>query len=198
MIALSYLLAAAAYFALMFFVVRAAWRYGSKHSKQRAWAFAIVGFLVVYLPVFWDHIPTVLAHRYYCAKDGGLTVFKDPQQWLAEHQDELESLRVKSGGEPVNQMLPDGWERSALINRDVAVETQQRNMTILPGVEIWRNAKRLFDVQSGNVLATHVNYGSYYGLSHGGVRFWLWNRGCDETSRQEFGGIWASYKIYFD
>ena len=47
------------------------------------WA-AFVGACMVLLPVFWDILPALVAHRYYCAKDAGVQLYKEPQQWYAE------------------------------------------------------------------------------------------------------------------
>jgi hypothetical protein len=35
----------------------------------------------MYLIPFWDWLPTVAAHRYYCWKDSGFAVSKTLDQW---------------------------------------------------------------------------------------------------------------------
>lgn len=132
MIGLMYVLAAAIYVVVK--AVGFAWRKGlASGSRKRAWAYGALAFLVVYLPVFWDYIPTLIAHRYYCAKDGGLHVYKDPRVWLAEQKGEIERLRVKAGGEHVGKILPDGWERSYLVNKEVAFEIRQKRIFLVAG-----------------------------------------------------------------
>lgn len=197
MIGLAYLLAAIVFLMVLGAAVSIAWRRGMKRgSRKRAWAYATIAFLAVYLPVFWDHIPTVLAHRYYCAKDGGLTVYKDPKVWLAEHKDELESLRVKPGGESVNQVLSDGWERSHLINKVAVIDHRISRPIFLPGIDLWREATRLVDLQNNDILAINIGYGTYRGFAAGGIKVWLYRNGCDQGSSRRFGEVWAAYSIY--
>lgn len=60
----------------------------AKKAKQRGiagWKWGVPAGLVMYLLVFWDHIPTLVAHKYYCDKYAGLTVYKTPEQWKAEN-----------------------------------------------------------------------------------------------------------------
>jgi hypothetical protein len=80
MIGLMLLGAGALYFGLMFFVMRGAWRAGRSEggSVLQGLAFAFAGFLLVYLPIFWNHIPVLLEHRARCAKDAGFKVYVTP------------------------------------------------------------------------------------------------------------------------
>jgi len=62
-----------------------------KFGLKRGWArpkcrlAATGGFLLVFLPVFWDWIPTIWLHSYYCEKYSGLTVYKTLEQWTQEN-----------------------------------------------------------------------------------------------------------------
>ncbi|TLS65382.1 hypothetical protein FEF65_13030 [Mariprofundus erugo] len=41
-----------------------------RHAKKRGynkWAWGIGAFLLIFLPIFWDWVPTVLVHKYYCS-----------------------------------------------------------------------------------------------------------------------------------
>ena len=58
----------------------------------KRWSAAAVGFLVIFLPMFWDWMPTVWLHSYYCEKYAGLTVSKTPEQWKKENPGVAESL----------------------------------------------------------------------------------------------------------
>lgn len=197
MIGLMYLMAAAVYLVIMIKAVGFAWKKGlASGSRKRAWIYGILAFLLVYLPVFWDHIPTVVAHRYYCAKDGGVHVYKDPQEWLAEHKGEIESLRVKAGGEHVGAILPDGWERSHLINKRVAFDALYQSFHVFFGVDLERDSRRLVDVVENKVLVTYTNYGSYRSFNSGGLKFWLNFTGCSDGLRPQWAQIKANYLIY--
>jgi len=97
MIGLIVLIVAAVYLALLIWAMRAAYRWGKKRglSTGKCWTAAAVGFLVVYLPVFWDHIPTLLAHKYYCEKEAGFWVYKTIEQWKKENREALKELDDK-------------------------------------------------------------------------------------------------------
>ncbi len=59
MLGLIYLGAAALYLATMLAAIAWAWRYGRRTgaSHGRAALYASGAFLLVYLPVFWNHLP---------------------------------------------------------------------------------------------------------------------------------------------
>lgn len=198
MIGLMYLMAAAVYLVIMTKAVGFAWKKGlTSGSRKRAWIYGALAFLLVYLPVFWDHIPTVIAHRHYCAKDGGVHVYKDPQEWLAEHKGEIENLRVEAGGEHVGKTLPDGWDRSYLVNKYVAFETRNEDLYPLPKIGVWRVSERLFALDSQEILATSINYGTYKSFNSGGLRFWLNFPGCSDDHLQKWSSVESAYSVYF-
>lgn len=197
MIGLMYLLAGAVYLLVLVKVVSFAWRKGlAGGSRKRAWAYGVLGFLAVYLPLFWDHIPTLVAHRYYCAKDGGVHVYKDPQEWLAEHAGELEKLRVEAGGEHVGKTLPDGWERSYLVNKYVAFEIKRESLYPLPGIKVWKVSKRLLEFEKKETLASSISYGTYRSFNSGGLRFWLNLSGCSDDHLQKWATAQSAYSVY--
>ena len=72
--------------------------YGWRWAKRRGYSTAkralcaFGGFLIVYLPLMWDLIPTDLAHRYYCKKEAGLWIYKTLDQWKAENPGVFETL----------------------------------------------------------------------------------------------------------
>ena len=80
-------------------LIWASW-YGWRWAKRRNYSTgkrvlcAIGGFLIVYLPLMWDWIPTELAHRYYCKKEAGLWIYKTLDQWKAENPGVFETLVV--------------------------------------------------------------------------------------------------------
>jgi hypothetical protein len=55
--------------------------------------------LVMYHLVFWDWVPTVVAHQYYCATEAGFWVYKTVDEWKAENPGVMETL-VASKGAP--------------------------------------------------------------------------------------------------
>ena len=59
-----------------------------KSVKRWGWGTAIV----MYLIPFWDWIPTVAVHHYYCAKESGFWVYKTLDQWKVENPGVAETL----------------------------------------------------------------------------------------------------------
>lgn len=69
------------------------WANGRGYSKSKAMGMGIAAFLVMYLIPFWDHIPTLVAHKYYCEKEAGFWVYKTLDQWKAENPGGLDEIK---------------------------------------------------------------------------------------------------------
>jgi hypothetical protein len=176
--------AVALYLALMFFVVRRAWRRGRANggSLLKASAFAVLGFLLVYLPVFWNHIPVLLAHRSMCAKDAGFKAHIEPDRWRALNSDEISRLSKKEveaeDRKAVGSKLPDGFMRYLHFGELLASEQMASSKRFL-AVDVDRIERRLRDMMSGQVLSTYVDY------SIGGrddIRLWIFPKSCFDTN----------------
>lgn len=76
--------------AAMWFAYR--WAAKRAYSRTKRWLAAMGGFLLVYLPVFWDQVPTLIAHEYYCEKEAGFWIYKTVDQWKAENPGVAETL----------------------------------------------------------------------------------------------------------
>ncbi len=91
MMGLLYLGAFAVYLVIaigIVWLVRAHARANGKSTARWGWGAA----LVMYLIPFWDWIPTVAMHRYYCASEAGFWVYKTPEQWMKENPGVMEGL----------------------------------------------------------------------------------------------------------
>src|ERR1035437_1593300 len=83
--------AALLYLLISIAVVRWAIRYAWKNGKSaKRWGWGVA--LVMYLIPFWDWLPTVATHQFYCAKDAGFSIYKTPEQWKAENPGVIETL----------------------------------------------------------------------------------------------------------
>ncbi len=110
MIGLVYLVFFAVYLLVSIVAVRGAIDYARKNGKSaKRWGWGAA--FVMYSLVFWDWIPTVAVHQYYCAKDAGFWVYKTLDQWKAENPGVMEGLvedkntRVKFVDDSVNHTL---------------------------------------------------------------------------------------------
>lgn len=91
MFALAVLFFAVLYLLLSVLVVWSAVRVARKRHIK-GWKFGAPAALVMYLIVFWDHIPTLMLHKYYCETEAGFWVYKTPEQWAEENPGVLETL----------------------------------------------------------------------------------------------------------
>jgi hypothetical protein len=92
-------------------------------AKRWGWGAAFVMWLIP----FWDWLPTVAVHQYYCATESGFWVYKTLDQWKKENPGVIETLakehlppdeyRIKAMRRNEKKyLLPDGTILSALYN----------------------------------------------------------------------------------
>ena len=160
MLGLMYVGAAALYVLLLVLVVRWAWRAGRANggSLLKACGFALVGFLVVYLPAFWNYLPIALTHRALCAKDAGFTVATTPERWAAANRDRIAELRgVDLTKSTPSRQVPSGFSRyeffGGMLAREVGTTIERRL-----GMQFMRVESRLIDVRTGADMAREVGY----------------------------------------
>ncbi|MCO5760867.1 MAG: hypothetical protein NHG36_05050 [Chromatiaceae bacterium] len=91
MLGLVVLLFIGGYLLLSGLVVWLAARWAKKRDR-RPWVWGGLAAFVMYNLVFWDWLPTVVMHRYYCATQAGFWVYKTPAQWAKENPRVLETL----------------------------------------------------------------------------------------------------------
>lgn len=177
MLGLMYLGTALLYFAVMWIVIRWAWRVGRNNggSLLRSFSFAFAGFLMVYLPLFWNHIPVTLKHRSLCATDGGFNLYKTPEQWVAENRDHIAALN----GIDLNKMsksrkVGDGYDRYEYFGGLLASESRHTRSRVFQ-VDVLRVESLEVDVRTGAVVASLVDY--QIG-SRDDVRLWFAGKSC--------------------
>lgn len=59
----------------------------AKANNKKPWLWAGLAAFVMYNLVFWDLIPTLVMHKYYCDTQAGFWVYKTPEQWVKENPD---------------------------------------------------------------------------------------------------------------
>lgn len=128
---------------------------------KRARRAAGIAGLIMYLLLFWDWLPTVVARQYYCKTQGGLVVTKTLDQWKAENPGVAETLTWKA--------IPDKGDstydratgnQTYFLNERFLWEIRHRDLPLLP-VTVTEN--RLIDRKTTEVLARQVNVGTGYG-----------------------------------
>lgn len=158
-------------------VVPLAVRYAARHGRSK-WRWGIGAFLLVYLPIFWDWIPTVVAHKYYCEKDSGFWVYKTLEQWKAENPGVMETLKANKGapskrqGDMVNYI--DTYYMNSRFNWVV-----KHNGQFL--FNRWRHEQEVVDTNTNVVLARYVDFSTSQDQRQAGWsgwKFWLVNEHC--------------------
>ena len=161
-------------------------RLAVKAARKRdikGWKWGVPAGLFMYLIVFWDHIPTLIMHKYYCETEAGFWVYKTPEQWSSEDaggqrkmidadysSDVMSTASVNGGLKEITRVtdqLGDLFEKS--------------RFSFLPIMKI-RSA--VVNIENGQYLAESVNfkagYGNFsgYGISGGSWKFWLNSTSC--------------------
>lgn len=183
MIGLMVLLALGVYLAISAMVVwlSASW---AKKRGRRGWVWGGVAAFVMYNLVFWDWIPTVATHQYYCAKDSGFWVYKTVDQWKAENPGVLE--RLVSNSKPILKTVYAGnnYTTTVILNSRFNWIVGKTG-PFLVNRHQW--IQELVDTQNGEVLARYVDFSSGNGNIGGEppIKFWLQSGHCIDGERNQ-------------
>ena len=193
MIGLAYLAVGAVYLALTVWLTKRAAQ-AAKRRGIAGWKWGLPVVLVMYLLVFWDWIPTVVAQKYYCSKYAGFTVYKTPEQWKAENPGVAETLVANQGVESTRVGNQTQYELNQRFVWDIVREPT------LFGIEKIDNS--IVDKATGEVLARYVDFSTNVGPIAVGARslrdykFWMASGSCerDVASRIAFSTFKQSVK----
>lgn len=184
MIGLIFLIVMGVYLTISFFVVRGTVRWARRTGRGvKRWAFA-AGF-AMYLLVFWDHIPTLLLHKYYCATKAGFWVYKTPEQWKAENPGVAETLTWRSNSPDYKAPnVTDGYR----LNERFAWVIQKVDTPVLP---VNLEYQSIIDVKTSETMVKRIIVGSGYGnfLVGGGeswnvLKFWVGAELCNPNTSE--------------
>lgn len=181
-------------------------RYAKKRGKSGIkWGFGAA--FIMYNLLFWDWIPTVIAHKYYCATQAGFWVYKSVDQWKAENPGVMEGLvsyNKNPGGYNVNwpskyELRKDGHEKliKELINARFNVVVSWQDISkVLP---IVRTENTLIDVKKNEVLARYICFGSGNTVKNpvsDPLKFWLNSPHCQggKEKQVKFGEFYIQFK----
>lgn len=153
------LVVVAVYGALMIGAMLCGWFWGRRKqgSRRKAAAYAGIGFLVVYLPIFWNHLPVLLRHKWLCARDAGFTQYVDPAAWRAEHADEIRRLTAEELRRSERREEPDGFSVSNFYGGLLDNRSKVEKSSFL-NVPIFRSEWQLSSAASQQLLAKEVDY----------------------------------------
>lgn len=192
MFGLAYLLAFALYLLISIGVVRWVIRYArnnGRSAKRWGWGAAFV----MYSIVFWDFIPTVAVHQYYCAKDSGFWVYKTIGQWKAENPGVMEGLVAYKGEPSSRQGDMVNYIDTYFVNQRINWVVKQSSVVFL--LPIIRREQETIDIKDGKVLARQIDFGSY-DRKWDGLKFWTSIQHCGggRDSINNFGNFANQFK----
>lgn len=180
-------LVGAAYLLISIGVVAWAARHAKKTGKSpRKWGWSAA--LVMWLIPFWDWLPTVATHQYYCEKEAGFWVYKTLDQWKAENPGVMEGLVAN----PVSiQHVGDDKNYTDTIElnqRFIHVHKHEGPLLF----NRWRIETKIQDRKNGDVIAREIGFStSQWRRQAGwsGWKFWLDCERCNIENHRDQGAF---------
>jgi len=177
-------------------VVAWAIKYAKKHGKSaKRWGWGAA--LGMYLLVFWDWIPTVTVHQYYCATEAGFWVYKTVDQWKKENPGVMEALVANELSAPSShQGDEDNWTNTYLLNQRINQVSKHQGPLLFYR---WKYESELVDNRTNEVLARSVDFYTAQIRAGGGWhgwKFWLATDHCPShrDGAIQFGSYLAQIK----
>jgi hypothetical protein len=164
------------YLWLLVWATKRGWRWVIEKrgwTGKKRYLGAMIGFMIVYLPVFWDWLPTVAVHQYYCAKDSGFWVYKTLDQWKAENPGVMEGLVANKVAIQRDGKYENYTDTQILNQRFSWIRHRQRPIALLP---VYSSTSEIVDGANGEILARYVDFSSGKGSDY--LKFWMNMQGC--------------------
>ena len=175
------------YLALLVWATRRGWRWGVEKkgwTGKKRYLGAAIGFFIVYMPVFWDWIPTVVTHQYYCARESGFWVYKTLDQWKTENPGVMEGLVANKGAPSTREGAKGGFTDTYFLNQRInKIVKEYRASSILP---VYRLEQEVVDTKSNNVLARYEDFWTGYIDGWGDIKFWIGIKDCN-SGKDNYG-----------
>ncbi|MGB5081677.1 MAG: hypothetical protein WBO23_13150, partial [Burkholderiales bacterium] len=158
-------------------VVLLAIRHAKKNGKSATrWGWGAA--LVMYLIPFWDWLPTVAMHQYYCATESGYWVYKTLEQWKAENPGVAETLVAKKGAPSSRQGDMQNYTDTYSLNQRFNWVIRKTGPLLL---NRWQWEKEIIDTKTNEVLVRYVDFSTGSGFIGGpprALKFWLQSDHC--------------------
>ncbi len=164
----------------------------AKRTGRSKLRWGLVGFIAVFMAIFWDLIPTMAVHQYYCSKEAGLWIYKTFDQWKTENPGVMETLVA-------NKV----WPHQQIEGKDVAIINQRMSLVYAERNELflhrWSDSRVLVDTKNNEVLARYVDFSTSHEKQQAGWsgwKFWLSNEYCPggENRVMQFGKYYIQFK----
>jgi hypothetical protein len=162
------------------------------HAKRKGksatrWGWGAV--LVMFLIPFWDWLPTLAVHQYYCSAEAGFWVYKTVDQWKTENPGVLETL-ISNRGQVRNSIGDmNNYANTSVMNQRFLFLAKHNGPLFL---NRWRYEQEIVDRETGTVLARHIDFSTSQERRQAGWtgwKFWLDSRQCSSYSHMDSGSI---------
>ena len=134
----------------------------AKTNNKKPWLWGGVAAFMMYNLVFWDLIPTLVMHKYYCSTQAGFWVYKTPQQWVKENP-ELTKEDLKPFSKNVNEM-PHEVLNAGTLNAIVVTKINKRIFNAFDSekfsglIPLKKSVNYFYDSQSDKKTAEFINF----------------------------------------
>lgn len=149
----------------------------AKRTGRSKWRWGVGAFLLVYLPIFWDWIPTVAVHQFYCAKESGFWVYKTLDQWKAENPGVIETLTTQRVWPRQHVGDMKNYASTAIVNQRFNYVNKKSGPFLF---NVWQHDQEIFDSKTSTVLAKQIDFSTGNGNVGGEpeLRFWMHSDNC--------------------
>lgn len=150
----------------------------------------------MYLIPFWDWLPTVATHQYYCATEAGFWVYKTPEQWRKENPGVMEGLVANKGAPSTRQGDMQNYTDTYFVNQRFNLIVKNNGQFLF---NRWRHEREIVDTKTHTVLARYVDFSTSQEQRQAGWsgwKFWLDSRNCiaDRDQLIKFGKFYLQFK----
>jgi hypothetical protein len=159
--------------------------WAARKAKARGiagWKWGLPMALLMYHLVFWDWVPTVVAHQYYCSKYGGFTVYKTLKEWKAENPGVAETLVPIEGSD----YTVIGNQKRYTLNQRFAWNIFLENKFL----RIKERDEQIVDIMADEILSQYIDFSTdirAIGLGPRNIRdykIWLKASSCEPDGKK--------------
>jgi hypothetical protein len=144
----------------------------AKKRKKNVFLWGGVAAFIMYNLVFWDWIPTVAVHKYYCSTQAGFWIYKSLDQWKAENPGVIETLTPYKGKQLDRIGDMKNYKDTYHLNQrfDLIVKHNGKYF-----INRWRHEQEIIDTKNNEVLARYIDF---------------------STSQERIQAGWAGWKLW--
>lgn len=168
-------------------VVKWAMRYARNNGKStKRWGWGAA--LAMYLLVFWDWIPTVVMHQYYCSTEAGFWVYKTLDQWKAENPGVMEGLVANKVS--IQRVGDDENYTDTIVLNQRFIHVHKYEGPFL--FNRWRIETEIRDSKSGEIIAREIGFSTSQERRQAGWsgwKFWLDSERCSIENHRDQGSF---------